>query len=420
MTDRNPQHIGTLVNGIQPGLPQPHHIIQHDYRATQSVHYNTAEPIRLVQFNIERGYKLQQIILLLQQLMHSHTHIIISLQEIDIHCERTGWCDVGDIIASTLQLNYIFVCEFNELYSSHRTSINQGGGVHGNGILTTFDIQSYHIIKHIPLYDWNNSINGIQLNEPRTGERVSLRITIQHNNKLFNIYNTHSEIFCGVGDRLHVLADLFDDIREQLYSNNIQSCCILADLNTQAHGIARLSSKYCRDRFRITTLGYTEAEWLTQYILNYVPTVGIDNNNTDSTTVELINDSLIWEYGLNKKLVQRLRNPYLSDPYDIYNDVTLSLYHGLYQGKLDWMLLRYCHVINKYIYNHDYTASDHKLLCCDITLSDTNTYNPMKLTRKWPGILTCSTVPVIEHIPLVISGVVLYYIVTYLLYSYIL
>jgi hypothetical protein len=36
---------------------------------------------------------------------------------------------------------------------------------------------------------------------------------------------------------------------------------VLADLNTMAHGVARLSPHYCCDAQRFRTLGQTEAEW---------------------------------------------------------------------------------------------------------------------------------------------------------------
>ncbi len=36
---------------------------------------------------------------------------------------------------------------------------------------------------------------------------------------------------------------------------------ILADLNTMAHGVARLSRHYCCDAMRFRSLGRTEAEW---------------------------------------------------------------------------------------------------------------------------------------------------------------
>ena len=120
-----------------------------------------------------------------------------------------------------------------------------------------------------------------------------------------------------------------------------------------------MSPKYCRDSFRYLTLGFTEAEWLVHYIFNYT------NNNH-------CNDSLIWEFGLSKQLADRLINPQLHDPYDCYNDVTLHSHHSVYQGKLDWILVRHCQVVHKSIHNNNYTASDHKLLCmlCYLTHID--------------------------------------------------
>lgn len=39
---------------------------------------------------------------------------------------------------------------------------------------------------------------------------------------------------------------------------------------------------------------------------------------------------------------------------------------SLMKGKLDWMLLRALTVLDKQLANHDYEASDHKLLYVDV------------------------------------------------------
>ncbi|PNH08472.1 U3 small nucleolar RNA-associated protein 14 [Tetrabaena socialis] len=62
------------------------------------------------------------------------------VKEIDIHCERSGWQDTGQAIARALGLSYMFVCEFEELHSPLRSADAQGGGVHGNAILSKYDI----------------------------------------------------------------------------------------------------------------------------------------------------------------------------------------------------------------------------------------------------------------------------------------
>jgi hypothetical protein len=43
-------------------------------------------------------------------------------------------------------------------------------------------------------------------------------------------------------------------------------------------------------------------------------------------------------------------------------DTSLHKYLGLFRGKLDWTLLRGFHVLAKGMDNHDFKASDHKLL----------------------------------------------------------
>jgi hypothetical protein len=45
-------------------------------------------------------------------------------------------------------MNYIFLCEFTELRSAVRSVRAQGGGVHGNGILTRLEVLSAECVSH--------------------------------------------------------------------------------------------------------------------------------------------------------------------------------------------------------------------------------------------------------------------------------
>jgi hypothetical protein len=56
--------------------------------------------------------------------------------QVDWACERSAGADTGAAIAKALGLNYLFVCEFEELHSPLRAAASQGGGVHGNAILS--------------------------------------------------------------------------------------------------------------------------------------------------------------------------------------------------------------------------------------------------------------------------------------------
>lgn len=113
---------------------------------------------------------LMQVIEQLQQVDAD----IISLQEVDIGCDRSGFRDTGSLIAQALQLHYIFICEFEELHSELRDARSQGGGVHGNAILTKFDIIGWDIIEHShhPI-NWNaapeQQPHPLAAREPRRG-----------------------------------------------------------------------------------------------------------------------------------------------------------------------------------------------------------------------------------------------------------
>lgn len=129
-------------------LPSPGSIIQRDYRDLQTPTPHRSETLRLLQWNIERGYKLPGIIEELKQIDAD----VIALQEVDIGCERSGSLDTGNLwvwrgcvlglpcqgglvskfpinlhpktgneIAKALGLNYAFFCEFEELRSPLRT-----------------------------------------------------------------------------------------------------------------------------------------------------------------------------------------------------------------------------------------------------------------------------------------------------------
>lgn len=64
------------------GLPSPGDIVQYDFRGSETL--QASESLKIVQWNIERGYKLPEIIEDLRKLDPD----VIGLQEIDIHCER--------------------------------------------------------------------------------------------------------------------------------------------------------------------------------------------------------------------------------------------------------------------------------------------------------------------------------------------
>ena len=64
-----------------------------------------------------------------------------------------------------------------------------------------------------------------------------------------------------------------------------------------------------------------------------------------------------------------------ADPFSVVPAETITLDNPKYRffgfslmaGKLDWVLLRRLTVKSSVVGNHDYSASDHKWLCADVT-----------------------------------------------------
>ncbi|KAK9843329.1 hypothetical protein WJX74_010444 [Apatococcus lobatus] len=129
---------------MRSDLPGPGQLLFHDCRPQQRLATDIARPVRLLQWNIERGYQLPKILAELREIDAD----VIALQEVDIGCDRSGSADTGLEIAQALQLNYVFFCEFEELHSPARDARSQGGGVHGNAFLSRFDIHDARIIQH--------------------------------------------------------------------------------------------------------------------------------------------------------------------------------------------------------------------------------------------------------------------------------
>ncbi|CAG8523044.1 14461_t:CDS:2, partial [Dentiscutata heterogama] len=93
--------------------------------------------------------------------------------------------------------------------------------------------------------------------------------------------------------------------------------------------------------------------------------------------------------GFNLDVLKAARNPGFYDPWSPTRDITLANknYFGLYSAKLDWTLLCGFEVINRWIGNDDYSASDHKYMMVEIKfdgldkISNSSTKNSWKLKR---------------------------------------
>lgn len=329
-------------------------IIIHDFRCHQDLtneHFDFLK-LKCIQWNIERGYKLDSIINLLKQ----YDADIICLQELDIGCDRSDNRNCAYEIAKALSMKCAFNAEFEELASPLRSPESQGGGLHGNAILSKYDFQPYIVAHQHHPYNWER--DGHLLLEPRIGERAILACSINIPGMKLPIlcYCLHLEVFCGIFGRIKQFSDVLADSRKRFIQDGLQYQIIAGDLNTMAHGIARLSPKYCCDMLRFFSIGYSESAWWKYHIFDVLD-ISCDSPSCPNPRLERYCPLHLTE----GELVQ-LKNNYFIEPFDDENDMTLHNYKGLYAGKLDWLLLRGFKVLHTGLDNHEYVSSDHKLL----------------------------------------------------------
>jgi hypothetical protein len=169
-------------------------------------------------------------------------------------------------------------------------------------------------------------------------------------------YSCHFEVFCGLLGRVSQLSEILRYSHSKISVSPFQVIC--GDLNTMAHGIARLSTKYCTDRMRWSSLGWYESHWIQHRVLQFTPQMGEENHVLRKATKK---------GEIAHKVYHDARNPGFWDPFDSQSTVTLENYKGWYWGKLDWVLLRGFRPVDKGLDNLDYRASDHRLLWVDVT-----------------------------------------------------
>ena len=334
----------------------PSQIIVYDYTPlplstdTDSTAVPVAEtPIKCIQWNIERGYRLDGVISTLK----SYDADIICLQELDVHCARSAYRNAAKEIAEALQMTCLFIVEFEELYSRRRNQKTQGGGWHGNAILTRFPIISHHAVEHThhPV-DWDKE--GERMGEPRRGQRVTLCAILDVYGRKVAVYTAHLEVFCGILGRIRQFRDILEDSHRLLSDTEtpIHHQLIFGDLNTMGHGVARFHPRFCRDSLRWRTMGSSEAAWWYRNLFSFTTADGDYNEQ-------------LRRFRFSDADLQVLRNPHFYDPVPQLH-TTLRSVKGFFNGRLDWTLVRGLRAVDYGLDNHDYRKSDHKLMWVDL------------------------------------------------------
>ncbi|KAI9294223.1 hypothetical protein K502DRAFT_350236 [Neoconidiobolus thromboides FSU 785] len=330
---------------------KPGEILRYDYRVNKDeasgINKNIGfkgYALKVMQWNIERGYKLDQIIEEIKQFDPD----IAMIQEVDIGCKRSLQIDQMEHICKELNWLGGFVTEFLELESDIRCNRDQGGGIHGNAIFSKFDMMFDKIEHKYQPVNWESE--GSSLKEPRLGKRYTLIAEVITPCSPVLCYSAHLEVFCGLSHRVLQFSEILEHSQKNLDEFPYQ--LVFGDMNTMGHSIARLSSKFCKDSFRWRSIGLSESLWWYENIMSFHISEGPFNLKLLNSHPELNN---------HPNVLKNARNPGLLDPWHPDLDITLDNpdYYGFYKAKLDWTFFRGFGILSMFKSNLNYLASDH-------------------------------------------------------------
>jgi len=162
--------------------------------------------IRVVDWNIDRGLKLSEII---DFLADSKADVFL-LQEVDINAYRTHRLNIAQEIARKLRLNYVFGREFVELSQGTKSS----PAYHGQATLSRWKISNSHIIKFQRQSDfwkprWFKP--NLPTFQERLGGRMALVSEIEVQGLPLVTYNLHLESRSDDDLRLAQLSEVLHD-----------------------------------------------------------------------------------------------------------------------------------------------------------------------------------------------------------------
>jgi len=184
------------------------------------------DSIRVVNWNINRGLRLQKVI----EFLASAKADVILLQEADLNARRTYHLNIAKEIAQKLQMNYVFGREFQELTQGSRTS----PAYHGQATLSRWPLSNSRILRFQKQSNfWRPRwfLPEIEPFQERIGGRLALACETTIAGKRLVTYNLHLESKSDDALRCCQLDETLDDARR--YDANTP-IVLAGDLNLDA------------------------------------------------------------------------------------------------------------------------------------------------------------------------------------------
>ena len=211
------------------------------------------DSIRIVSWNINRGLQLNEV---LEFLTEASADLIL-LQEVDVNARRTHRRNIAQEVAQTLQMNYVFGCEFEELTQGNHNS----PAYHGKATLSRLPIAESRILRFQRQSGfWRPRwyVPPISKFQRRLGARMALVSHLTYFGKQVVTYNVHLESRGDDTLRCSQLTEILDDTQQ--YNSHVP-VVVAGDFNfdltqsTPASAIASalLNNTFENGNFRPTT-----------------------------------------------------------------------------------------------------------------------------------------------------------------------
>jgi len=166
------------------------------------------DSIRVVNWNINRGLRLQPVI----EFLASTKADVVLLQESDLNARRTHHLNVAMEIAKKLQMNYVFGREFQELTQGSRAS----PAFHGQATLSRWPLSNPRIIRFQKQSNfWRPRwfLPEIEPFQERIGGRLALVCETAIAGKRLVTYNLHLESKGDDALRCFQIGETLEDAR---------------------------------------------------------------------------------------------------------------------------------------------------------------------------------------------------------------
>jgi endonuclease/exonuclease/phosphatase family metal-dependent hydrolase len=183
------------------------------------------DTIRVVSWNIERGLQFSGIL----DFLRSAEADLILLQEVDLNARRTQHRDVAYELAQSLQLNYVFGKEFQELSAGSNVP-----AYHGQATLSPWPLSNGRIIRfQSQSHFWEPRwyLPQLEIFQRRFGGRIALVSEALIGGQSVLTYNLHLESQGKDDLRLQQLREVLNDARHHTGSSVV---IMAGDLNLDA------------------------------------------------------------------------------------------------------------------------------------------------------------------------------------------